>query len=129
MAHVHIEYSANVEENLDMAALCEAIRAAAADIDALPMPGLRVRATRVDHCAIADGDPDHAFVDIICRLRAGRSHGVKSEITEKLFATAQDRLATLMAESSIALSFELQEIDPEFSPKAGTTRDHLATAP
>ena len=53
MPHFHIEYSANLEDVVDMAALCETLRAVAAGLDAFPMAGVRVRATRVDHVAIA----------------------------------------------------------------------------
>ena len=60
MPHFQIEYSANIEEVVDIGALCEAIRAAAAEIDTFPMAGIRVRATCVDHVAIADGDPKQA---------------------------------------------------------------------
>jgi 5-carboxymethyl-2-hydroxymuconate isomerase len=30
-----------------------------------------------------------------------------------------------MARHSIALSFEMRDIDPDLSPKTGTIRDHL----
>ena len=48
MAHFHIDYSANIEEVIDMAGLCEAIRICAASIETFPLAGIRVRATRVD---------------------------------------------------------------------------------
>ena len=54
MPHFHIDYSANLEEAIDMRALCEAIRAEAAQIDAFPLAGIRVRATCVDYHAMAD---------------------------------------------------------------------------
>ena len=46
MAHFHIDYSANLEEVIDMAALCEAIRVCAANIETFPTAGIRVRAVR-----------------------------------------------------------------------------------
>ena len=63
MPHFQIEYSANLEEVIDMGALCEAIRAEAALIEAFPMAGIRVRATPARHYAIADGNPAHGFID------------------------------------------------------------------
>ena len=36
MPHFHIEYSANLESEIDMAGLCEAVRAEASLIDAFP---------------------------------------------------------------------------------------------
>ena len=125
MPHFHIEYSGNLDGKVDMSALCEAIRKAASAIDAFPTPGIRVRAVRVDHFAIADGDPKHGFVDISVRLRGGRDPDTKSEATAQIFEAARAFLAPVMASHSIALSLEMRDIDPTLSPKTGTIRDHL----
>ena len=69
MAHFHIDYSANLEV-IDMAALCEAIRVCAANIETFPTAGIRVRAVRVDHYAIAIAIK-HGFIDLSVRLREG----------------------------------------------------------
>jgi len=125
MPHFHIEYSGNLEPLVDMAGLCEAIRATAVTIDAFPMPGVRVRATRVDHYAIADGNPAHGFVDISIRLREGRAPEVKTDATHRVFEAAHAFLKPAMTTHSIALSLEMRDIDPTLSPKTGTIRDHL----
>ena len=125
MPHFHIEYSSNLELRVDMGGLCEAIRQAALQVEAFPMPGIRVRATRVDHYAIADGDAAHAFVDISIRLRGGRAADVKADATDKLFQAAKTYLQDYMADHSLALSLEMRDIDPKLSPKTGTIRDHL----
>lgn len=127
MPHIQIDYSANMEDRVDMGALCEAIRAEAVMIDALPMPGLRVRAVRVDHYAIADGDPKHGFVDISVRLREGRPMDVKQDAIARIFQAAEDFLEPALAQYSIALSAEMRDIDAALSPKTGTIRDHLET--
>ena len=125
MPHFHIEYSANLEESVDMAALCEAIRVKAANIDAFPMPGIRVRATRVDHYAIADGSTKHGFIDLSVRLREGRSDAVKRDAIDQIFATLKEFMTPAMASHSIALSAEMRDINADLSPKFGTIRDHL----
>lgn len=125
MPHFQIDYSANLEDVVDMGALCEAIRAEAADIAAFPTPGIRVRATCVDHFAIADGNPKHGFVDISVRLREGRADDVKRDAITRIFGTAKAFLADAMATHSIALSAEMRDIDTALSPKFGTIRDHL----
>ena len=127
MPHIIIEYSANVEADVDLSEICEALRKTACTISAFPMPGVRVRALRVDHYAIADGNPDHGFIDISVRLRGGRSLSVRQDAVTKLFATAKQHLAPVMAERSLALSMEMRDIDPELSPKSGTIRDYLET--
>lgn len=125
MPHIIIEYSANVEPDIDMAEFCERLRLVATGIEAFPLPGIRVRAFRADHCAIADGNPAHGFIDISIRLRAGRTARVKAEAVQTLFDAARQYLSPAMQDRSLALSMEMRDIDPELSPKTGTIRDYL----
>lgn len=125
MPHFQIEYSANLETTIDMGALCEAIRAKAATIDTFPIAGIRVRATRVDFVAMADGDPKHGFIDLSIRLREGRPDGVKRDAIDQIFAALKEFMTPAMASHSIALSAEMRDINAELSPKFGTIRDHL----
>jgi 5-carboxymethyl-2-hydroxymuconate isomerase len=128
MPHITIEYSANIDNRFNLQDLCEHMRAEAARIDALPMPGIRVRALKADHYSIADGDPKHAFIDISVRLRAGRPIDVRKDAANRLFNAAKAFLEPVLATSSLALSLEMRDIDPDLSPKTGTIRDHLGTA-
>jgi 5-carboxymethyl-2-hydroxymuconate isomerase len=125
MPHFHIDYSANIEKFVDMGALCEAIRAAAAEIDTFPTAGIRVRASRADHVAMADGSSKHGFIDLIVRLREGRPVDVRKDAISRIFATLKDFTAPAMATHSIALSAEMRDLDAELSPKFGNVRDHL----
>lgn len=125
MPHFHIDYSANLDDVVDMAALCEAIRVAAVTIDTFPTAGIRVRATRVDHVAMADGNPKHGFIDLSVRLREGRSDAVKKDAIERIFAALKDFATPAMEHHSIALSAEIRDINADLSPKFGNVRDHL----
>ena len=73
MPHIQIDYSANLETRLDVAGLCRVLRDAAVSTGVLPLAGIRVRAIKADHVVIADGNPDHAYLDISVRLRGGRT--------------------------------------------------------
>ena len=125
MAHVMVDYSPNVEDWLDMTGFCDVLRRAAIETGALPMPGIRVRAMRADHVSIADGDPDHGYIDISVRLRGGRDLPTRKAATAQIFAAAETFLAPVMTTRSLALSLEMRDIDPELAPKTGTIRDHL----
>ena len=83
MPHLMIDYSANVEPDVDMGALCDTLRDVAASIDAFPLAGVKVRAVRVDHYVIADGNPEHGFIDISIRIREGRDMQTKQNATQK----------------------------------------------
>lgn len=128
MPHFQIEYSGNLDDVVDMAGLCQHIRATAAGIETFPTAGIRVRALRVDHYAIADGDPKHGFIDMSIRLRGGRAPNVKNDATQRIFEAARAYLAPAMAKHPIALSLEMRDIDPDLSPKTGTIREHLGRA-
>ncbi|MCV0426954.1 MAG: 5-carboxymethyl-2-hydroxymuconate Delta-isomerase [Roseibium sp.] len=128
MPHISLEFSANLEERIDIQALCEHLRVEASTIAAFPMPGIRVRALKADHYAIADGNSKHSFIDISVRLRAGRSEQVKQDAAQRLFDAAKTYLEPVLKTSSLALSLEMRDIDPELSPKTGTIRDHLGDA-
>lgn len=125
MPHFQIDYSANLETVIDMGALCEKIRAVAAEIDTFPTAGIRVRAIRVDHVAMADGDPKHGFVDLSVRLREGRDEDVKKDAIARVFDALKDFMLPAMETHSIALSAEMSDIRADLSPKFGNVRDHL----
>ncbi len=129
MPHIQIDYSANLEARLDIAGLCLALRDAAVATGILPLAGIRVRAIRADHVVIADGNPDHAFLDISVRLRGGRPEAAKARATAKIFAAAEAFCAEVMATSSLMLSLEMRDIDPALSPKASSIRRYLPGAP
>lgn len=125
MPHVMIDYSPNLEARLDIAGLCRVVRDAAAATGILPLAGIRVRAVACTHVVIADGNPDHAFLDISLRLRAGRTPEAKARATEAIFAAAEAWCADLLATSSLMLSFEMRDIDPDLSPKTSSIRRYL----
>ena len=72
MAHLSFEYSANLEPVLDFQAFCDVMRDTMRDSGVFPLGGIRVRGTRVDVCAVADGDPHLGFVDMTVRMGQGR---------------------------------------------------------
>ncbi len=125
MPHFIIEYSANLEDVVDMSDFCDKIRRLAVDMDVFPAAGVRVRAFATDHYSIADGNPDHGYIDISVRLRGGRPLDVRKRATEEIFNAAESYLQPIMASRPLALSMEMRDIDPELSPKAGTIRQYL----
>ena len=125
MPHIQIDYSPNLESRLDVAGLCRVLRDAAVATGILPLAGIRVRATACTHVVIADGNPDHAFLDISLRLRGGRSEKAKADATAQIFAAAETYCANVLETSSFMLSFEMRDIDPDLSPKTSSIRRDL----
>jgi 5-carboxymethyl-2-hydroxymuconate isomerase len=120
-----IDYSVNVETDVDIGALCDTLRDVAASIDAFPLAGVKVRAVRVDHYAIADGNPEHGFIDISVRIREGRDMETKQNAAQKIFDAANEFVADVMRRRSLSLSLELRDIDAALSPKSGSIRKYL----
>lgn len=125
MPHFIVDYSANLDDAIDMAAFCDHLRVVAGGLDVFPAAGVRVRAIAAQHYSIADGNPAHGYIDVSIRLRGGRPDDVKKAATQTLFEAARDFIEPVMSKQPIALSFEMRDIDPELSPKTGTIRDHL----
>ena len=125
MPHIQIDYSASLEARLDVAGLCAVLRDAAVATGVIALAGVRVRAIKVDHVVIADGNPGHAFLDISVRLRGGRTVEAKAQGTAAIFAAAEGFCAEVMATSSFMLSMEMRDIDPVLSPKASSIRKYL----
>lgn len=125
MAHFHLDYSANLESRLDMAGLCRVIRDAALATGEFALAGIRVRACAASHWVIADGDERHAYLDLSVRLRGGRSLEARRAATAAIFAALEGYCADLLATSSLMLSMEMRDIDPELGPKTSSIRRYL----
>ena len=123
--HFTIEYSANLDERIDMNALCETILRAALATDYFEVGAVRVRAKRCDSYAIADALPANAFIDIRLRLGAGRSARDKKTIGQAIFDAVTDHLFTLFETPHFALSFDISEIDPDLSWKKNAMHPRL----
>jgi len=126
MPHLIIEYSQNLEANLDIKALVRVLHETAANIDALPVGGLRTRAVARRYYRIADGHPDNAFLSLVLRLAPGRAFDVRKAIGESLFETLRDQLAPIYAAMPMAISFEIQELDADLRWKQNNLREYMA---
>jgi 5-carboxymethyl-2-hydroxymuconate isomerase len=125
MPHFTIEYSANLDKRLDMAAVVEVVRKAAIETGIFPLGGIRVRALRCEHYAIADGNPQHGFLDMVLRLGEGRDLATRKKAGEHVFKALSAHLDPVFASSKFALSFDMQINDKETSWKRNNIHDAL----
>lgn len=125
MPHIHIDHSPGLGENLDIPALCKVLRDTAVDTGVFPLAGVRVRVIECYYALIADGNPQHAYMDISVRLRGGRDLDTRRMAVQRLFDAAESHCEELINTSSFALSMEMRDIDPELSPKTGSIRRYL----
>lgn len=126
MPHQIIEYSGNLEKIIDVDELVEVMHDSASEVEALPTPGLRTRAVARRKYCIADKHVDNGFINVTLRIAHGRPFDVRKAAGEKLFATLSKYLESAYRTAPLAISFEMQEIDPELRWKKGNIRDYIA---
>jgi 5-carboxymethyl-2-hydroxymuconate isomerase len=128
MPHIIAEYSANLEDRLDVAALVRDLHQAAIDSRMAELVGIRTRAARREHFRVADGNPANGFVHITARLRRGRTVEARKALGEALLAAADRRLADAYAAHGIGLTVEVHEIDPDMTFRRNTLRERAQSA-
>lgn len=111
MPHLTLEYSANLEDLLDMTGLCAAAADAACATGFAAVQGIRVRAIRCDHYAVADRDERNAFIDASLRVGKARSDEMKGVLGRAVFDAIRAYCGELFDSPYFALSLELRQID------------------
>ena len=101
MPHFTIEYSANLDARVDMAEIVEVVRKAAVETGIFPLGGIRVRAIRCEHYAIADGKPQHGFLAMVLRLGEGRDLAARKKAGEHIFKVLSAHLDPVFAGQQI----------------------------
>jgi 5-carboxymethyl-2-hydroxymuconate isomerase len=125
MPHFTIEYSANLDGKVDMAKVVEVVRKAAVEAVIFPLGGIRVRAIRCEHYAIADGNPNHGFLDMVVRIGEGRDLATRKKAGEHVFKALSTYLDPVFAQMKFALSFDMQINDKETSFKRNNIHEAL----
>ena len=125
MPHFTIEYSANLDARVDMGAVVELVRKAAVETGIFPLGGIRVRAIKCEHYAIADGRQNYGFLDMVLRLGEGRDLATRKQAGEHIFKVLSAHLDPVFKETKFALSFDMQINDKETSWKRNGIHDLL----
>jgi len=123
--HFTIEYSPNLDTRVDMAGVVEVVRKAAVETGIFPLGGIRVRAMRCEHYAIADGNPEFAFLDMLLRLGEGRDLHTRQKAGEHIFSALSAYLDPVFAKGKFALSFDMQINDKETGWKRNNIHEAL----
>ena len=127
MPHLTVEYSANLEEDVDIAAFCTAMRDAMLATGIFPLGGIRVRAFPCHTYVIADGDPRYAYLHMICRIGAGRDADTRLAAAEAIYGAAEGHLRARIGDRPMGLSLDLDELHPRTSLKRfNTVHDAVA---
>ena len=104
---------------------CEVVRKAAVETGIFPLGGIRVRAIRCEHYAIADAKHDYGFLDMVLRIGEGRDLATRQKAGEHVFQALSKHLDPVFAGSKFALSFDMQINDKDTSWKRNNIHDAL----
>ncbi len=125
MPHITVEYSANLETQVSPRRLVDMIHRAALATRVFPIGGLRTRAERRDVYAVADGDPNNAFVAVIARVGEGRDAATRERVAAALMAVLEAETAEAFRSRGLGLTVEVQEIDGTASLKTNNLHERI----
>ncbi len=128
MAHVTLEYSANLRADGDFPALCRKLAATIAEQSdgakaVFPIGGIRVRAIPCEDYCIGDGTLNAGFVHAILKMGAGRSQAVRDAVCNAAFEVMKQHFARQYATMGLALTLEVME----FSEAGALKHNNLHT--
>ena len=126
MPHLIVLYSANLESETDMSALCRRLADAMLTVQdeqrqqVFPTGGVRVFAYPASHYALADGQRDYAFVYLKLRMGRGRTAATQQLAGETVRAAAKAHFEPLFATRYIGLTLQVDEGQEVFDAKHST---------
>jgi 5-carboxymethyl-2-hydroxymuconate isomerase len=127
MPHLTVEYSANLAAVADIGGLLDAVHDAALATGVFPPGGTRTRGERRDEYRIADRHPENMFVHVTARIGHGRDAETRKRAGEALMAAVTGFLDPVFARHPLAISLEIQEIDPILNFKKNNNHEYVAS--
>lgn len=123
--HITIEYSANIGESIELDGLIRSLHETAIGTGVFPAGGTRTRAVARQDYRIADGHPDNGFVHIQVRIGHGRDDATRQRAAQALFDTVREHLQAYFDRAPLAISLEMEQIDPLTSHKQNNIHQYL----
>jgi len=112
MPHFIVEYSSNLDDDLDFQALFKPLHEYIVSTGHFPLGGVRSRAIRCQDYRIADGRTDFSFINLNLKIGHGRDMAIKKAVAEQVFAIFTQWLIPVTDKKYCQISFEMTELDP-----------------
>ena len=126
MPHITIDYSSNLEPDTDMTAIVTAIHRAVISTGVFELGAVRTRAARHEIYAVADQDPANAFIAIVARVGRGRDEATRGKVGKAIFDAVCGEIFEMMQHRPIAISVDIEEINPVGSFKQNSLHALMA---
>lgn len=126
MPHLVIFYTANLDAESDINALCRTMADTMLAVKdevgqpVFPTGGTRVLAYPAPHSAVADGQRDYAFAYFNLRMAQGRSDAVKKQAGDALLAAARTHFEPVFERRYLGLTLQIDEGHEVFNGIAST---------
>jgi 5-carboxymethyl-2-hydroxymuconate isomerase len=123
MPHLVILYTANLESETDMTALCRSLADTMLSVhddhdrQVFPPGGTRVFAYPAVHFAVADGRADYAFVYLNLRMVPGRPDAVQKKVGDALLMTTKTHFQPVFRRRHIGITLQIDEGPEVFDAK------------
>jgi 5-carboxymethyl-2-hydroxymuconate isomerase len=123
MPHLIILYTANLEKETDMTALCRILADTMLGVQddngaqVYPTGGTRVLAYPAPHYAVADGKADYAFVYLNLRMGKGRSEATQKRVGDALLAATKTHFQAIFTQRHIGITLQIDEGKEVFDGK------------
>lgn len=109
MPHITLEYSGNIS-GCDFRILFEDLKNQLVATGEVPALGIKCRALPSADYFIIDGNPEYKMINLLFRLREGRSVEVRKKISEIGMAVLEKYFAKEIQKKEIILSTEVKEL-------------------
>lgn len=123
MPHLVILYTANLDKETDMTALCRSLADTMLDVQddngaqVYPTGGTRVLAYPAPHYAVADGKADYAFVYLNLRMGQGRSETTKKRAGDAVLMATKAHFQPVFMQRHIGITLQIDEGHEVFDGK------------
>jgi 5-carboxymethyl-2-hydroxymuconate isomerase len=121
-----MEYSANLDDDLDIPALFEKLNETAIATGVFPIGGIRTRAVRCEFFRVGEGDPENTFVHLTAKVGSGRSPEVLKAASDTIFETFSASLKPIFDRRWMSVGFEMIELHPERNYRMNNIHKKLA---
>ncbi len=126
MPHLVILYTAQLDQQVEMKALCRQLADSMLTVkdeagkQVFPTGGTRVMAYPAPHYAVADGSGDYAFVYLNLRMGRGRSEATQQAAGAALIKVVKEFFAPLMATQHMGVTLQIDVGQEVFDAKHST---------
>ncbi|UPQ90286.1 5-carboxymethyl-2-hydroxymuconate Delta-isomerase [Vibrio sinaloensis] len=126
MPHFIMEYSPNVESDINVPELMQAIHREAIATGVFPKGGIRTRAIKCDYYLVADEDPANRFIHLTAKVGVGRDIETLKQAAQRVFDVYCDYLAEAFDKHYLSIGFEMVELHPQLNFKKNNIHQKLA---